>query len=334
MDVYELSEKRRIPLRRIADFSSLVNPLGPPNRAKYAIRKAIKELTFFPDESARRLKRLLARLEGVSEEHIFLGHGSEQTIQKILEVLRPKRIGLFGPLSRRKRKLLACYELLTLPHGLEGEALSGYLEGLDLLFLSNPDEVEGRLLPASKVVRLIGAAEAKKTRLLIDESLRDFLPDPPLLSPLVAHSRSTILIRSFSLFFGLSGLPLCLGIASKEIAQGMPREKVSSLALAAAFSALKDRGFRQRTLRFIEEEKLFIKKTLEKVPQVEVQDTEVNFLIVRIKKDLPHLEETFLQWNLIVEADRQEGHTLIRLPVKRHRFNALFVRTLRDMLSH
>lgn len=333
MDLYELSEERRIALRKIADFSSLVNPLGPSNRAKYAIRKALKELAFFPDEKGRRLKRLLSRLENVHPDHIFFGHGSEDLINKTLELVRPKRIALLGPLSRRKREILSSYELCQLQGGLEREALSANLESADLLFLSNPNEVTGSVLETPQTLSLIDTVEQTGKTLLIDESLRDFLPNPPSLSQRVALSPSAILIRSFSLFYGLCGLPFCMGIASREIARALQKGKISSLAYAAAIFSLKDKGFRKRTIAFIEEEKRFIKNALHGVLTLEVLDTPVNFLIVRIKDRLPDIEERFLDRNMIIEAEREEGRTVIRLPIKKHKFNALFVRVLKSILS-
>ncbi len=59
MDIHDYSERKRLSLRQIIDFTSDVNPLSPSDKAKNAIRKAIRYLEFPPDKNIRHLKHYI-----------------------------------------------------------------------------------------------------------------------------------------------------------------------------------------------------------------------------------------------------------------------------------
>ena len=73
---YDYAENKGLSLRQVMDFTNSANLLGPSNKAKYAARKAIKNLEYFPDEKVRYLKRFICKREHVGEENIIFGHGS------------------------------------------------------------------------------------------------------------------------------------------------------------------------------------------------------------------------------------------------------------------
>lgn len=63
---------------KIKDFSVSINPYGPPPETKLSIDFAhAKE---YPDPESKELKKLIASLNNVNEENIFIGNGSAEII--------------------------------------------------------------------------------------------------------------------------------------------------------------------------------------------------------------------------------------------------------------
>lgn len=65
-------------LNKVKDFSVSINPYGPPPEIKLSIDFAhVKE---YPDPESKELRRLIASLNNVNEENIFIGNGSAEII--------------------------------------------------------------------------------------------------------------------------------------------------------------------------------------------------------------------------------------------------------------
>jgi histidinol-phosphate/aromatic aminotransferase/cobyric acid decarboxylase-like protein len=110
--------------------------------------------------------------------------------------------------------------------------------------------------------------------------------------------------------------------------------QISSLASLAAHASLKDKGYGQRTLRFIEEEKRFILDGLKKVSRLDVFNTPCNFLLLKVNGPAPDLKGLFEKRGIMIdEYDDESGVVYIKLPIKSHKFNARFMKTLKRSLS-
>ncbi len=76
MDIHDYVDKEKISFRKVLDLTLLTNPLGPSNKAKNAMRAALKTISRFPDPDTRHLRRYIARKEHIGPENILFGHGS------------------------------------------------------------------------------------------------------------------------------------------------------------------------------------------------------------------------------------------------------------------
>ncbi|MCX8021557.1 MAG: aminotransferase class I/II-fold pyridoxal phosphate-dependent enzyme [Syntrophorhabdaceae bacterium] len=342
MDIHRFASKRKIDLRHLIDLSSDVNPLGPSNKAKHGIRKAIKYLSFPPDDNLTKLKRYIGKRENIEEDQLIFSASIKTLLYKTVMAHRPKNIVVFSPLPETYKRMFAQYENLSPPVNIivseEGYNRESILKAIllgDMLFLSNPHRFTGAIISDRDLAIAFYEAEKHGKLIFIDESLMDFtgLPSP---IDTVIRSKWGIIVKTFSTFYSLSGMPLAYGMGSSEMINSLKApfipEEISFLAYTAALASLKDKGYRKRTLLFIDGEKRFIKEKLKAIEPVEVIDTPCNFLLIKLYKRVDTLEEKFLERNIIVEAYGEGDWTVIKFPVKSHKYNAAVIKALKAIL--
>ncbi|MGA2107750.1 MAG: aminotransferase class I/II-fold pyridoxal phosphate-dependent enzyme [Syntrophorhabdales bacterium] len=343
MDIHDYVEKEKISFRRVLDLTLLTNPLGPSNKAKNAMRAALKTVSRFPDPDTRHLRRYIARKEHIGPENILFGHGSTQLLELILAALRPHRVLVPAPLPIHYTYALqrAGTEAVPVPLGrgpgfsLDVGQLMASIDGADMLLVPNPHVMTGTVIPLAILHAVIDRIEGSATMLVLDEGLIEFTEGG---SPFdwAAQSRNLLILRSFSLYHGLAGLRLgyVVGRASLlALLAGAGRQgPVNVVAAAAAISSLRDNGFRGRTNDFIRVEKAYLIDRLSRIAGVEVIDTPCPFVLVRLQMSPSDLKKRLEERHILVEAFEDEKGLVARVPVRRHRENARFAKTLFRMV--
>ena len=71
------------------DFSVNVNPFGPPESVRRAVRNAADHLDRYPDTSCRELRAALARKLSVRPEQLIFGNGAAELIYALVQGVRP-----------------------------------------------------------------------------------------------------------------------------------------------------------------------------------------------------------------------------------------------------
>ena len=341
MNIHDYAENSKCSLGRITDFTTGVNPLGPSNKAVYAARKEIGRLEIFPDEHTRYLKRYLCGLEKIGKDHIVFGAGSTALLNILLKAVTPRLIGILSPLSSRVERMVTKDGTRIIsfppdghPHAfIDPGKLCDFLRDVDLLLISRPHDMTGTVIPHESLSRLIGEADRLEKVLVIDEAYRDYTALDSPAGEAVA-SRSTVILRTFSLFHALAGLRLGYGVGSsgliKKICDARPSLELDALAPRAAIVSLKDTAYRVRTLKFIEDEKAYVRQKLSRLKGVDLIDTPCNFLLLELQQEWETIRGFLLDRNILVNGFAgMDGKAYIRLPMGRHKANAFFMRTLR-----
>ena len=345
MDIHDYAESKGLSLNRIMDFTSDANPLGPSNKAKNAVRKNVKRLGQPPDRETRYLKRLICTREGVNEEEIIIGPDPACILSVLLNMIRPKTALVPSPVSDTYRELLEEQDTKIRPFHLNGEKGFAFetkrfikaVRDVDLVLMPNPHNVVGTCLSPGDLLPVISHTAAMKRTLIIDETHRDF-PDIPSQANEITRSEGSIVLRSLSAFYGLAGFRFGYaigdGVLIRNIKNYLGRFAVNPLAEAAAVASLRDRGYRKRTLEYIKEEKHFIQNSLAGVDPVQCIDTPCSFLLLKFNEKITGLRDAFLKRRIIVgDFTDKNGSLYIRLPVRKHAWNAGFIRVLKYILG-
>lgn len=325
------------------DFASGANPLGPSNKAKHAIRKGIKHLSFPPDEGIRYLKRYICKRERIKENSILFGQDLSHILHAVTNTALPNKVFALSPVSLAYKAVFNRYNmtLITFPvtekngFPVDMTSLMEHIRDADMAVLANPHDITGATLSVEDLNRIVEETDRQGKTLVIDETYIEFTQSAAPVRQIV-ESEKAIIFRTFSAFHALSGLPAAYAIGSpaliSKISGNIVLPQVSALAYMAAFASLKDKGYKERTQKFIKEEKQFIMEKIKDISRLEIFDTPCNFFLLKIREPIKDLEDLFLKRNILIDTYTDDaGIIYIRMPLKTHKFNARFIKVLRNI---
>ncbi len=248
----------------LLDFSSNLNPFGPPEAARAAL--ATLDLAPYPDRGCHRLRAALAARHACPPEAILVGNGANELIHLLARaLLRPNDTTLlvgpsYGEYLHASR-LAGAYMVEF--RACLGAGFRPDLEGLTtviasarprLTWLCVPNNPTGVDLPATTINALAEACAAHGGLLVLDRAYaplrRDAWAAP---DPLAGESLpGQIHLYSLTKSYALAGLRLGYLIAAPElvarIGAHQPAWSVNSAAQAAGLAALSDEDFLVTTL--------------------------------------------------------------------------------------
>jgi histidinol-phosphate/aromatic aminotransferase/cobyric acid decarboxylase-like protein len=136
----------------------------------------------------------------------------------------------------------------------------------------------------------------------------------------------------------MAGLPLAYSMGPANIIQGIRQhifpEEINILAVHAAIASIKDAFYKTRTTEFINTEKEYLLKAFNSIEGLVCFDTPCPFLVLAFEKKQDTLKAFFSGYRILIDEffDEQGGYFL-KVPVKKHKWNARFVKTLRNALE-
>lgn len=327
------------------DFTSGANPLGPSNKAKNAIRSNVRHISSSDTPYLKRLKSYIVKTEGIDEACIFLGCGSTAILNTILELSRPGKILIPHPVSRR-------YSTILSRHGRESSELrlkwennfelntEGFcraMKGCEAAILPSPHDMAGSVIPSEEALKIADEAERLGIHLILDESYGEYTVMPTL-SPRITRSGKAVIVRTFSTFHALGGLRLGYAMGPPDLLHMMEASldpsTINSLAPQAAMASMKDKGYRHRTLLFIETEKAYLAKKLSDIKGVKCHVSPTNILVIRLQKEHRYVGSMFKKHHMLVQLFTDEnGNMCISFAVRARRHNANFARVLKRIME-
>jgi histidinol-phosphate aminotransferase len=187
---------------------------------------------YTPYAVERLLKRaILDRFQpaGVSEQQVFLGHGSFNLLERLIhKFLKPASMVGVGPqFSEVPSEFAAaggCYRsfpLLEHDASLPISALEKELQAgaCSVVYIDNPNNPLGRAFEPATLEQLAAICDHAGTALVVDEAFGDYLDDAASAIHLVPHFRNLIVVRSFSKALGLAGERVGYMFLSMEMAR-------------------------------------------------------------------------------------------------------------------
>ncbi|OPX93733.1 MAG: Threonine-phosphate decarboxylase [Syntrophorhabdus sp. PtaU1.Bin002] len=327
------------------DFTAGANPLGPSNKAKHEMRKLARGVDVLPFDPVRPLRRYLCRKEGIEENNIIFGNGSTHIFDALFQSLQPRTILIPAPVSPRHDRILREHGVEEKHVGLDPDDdyslnVSKFIDVVrnsDAVILANPHDVTGSVIPPDDLAAIIDEAERCATTLIIDEAYLEFTGAVSPVRQAVGSSR-TLIVRTFSTFYGLAGLRVGYAIGPASLLAVLSPHcrpyHANLLGPRAAIASLKDKGFRKRTLLFIEGEKAYVRNKLAGIPGAKCHVSPSNMLVVKLQGQHRAARESFLKYHILIdEFVDEEGSSCIRFPVGTRKSNARFVRILKRIME-
>ncbi|MDH5375106.1 MAG: threonine-phosphate decarboxylase CobD [Candidatus Bathyarchaeota archaeon] len=298
-DVWKISEKFRIPLNQVIDFSVPINPLGPPKKVLESIRQHLNLIKNYPDPNHEWLIETLSNYVGVKSNNIIVGNGSTELIYLFAEVFVESGCDAVIPIPTFGEYKVATMRIGGRPWFLKCDPAKNFrlnFEELEkaiskktrIVYFCNPNSPTGILYEKDDVLRVVRLAAEKNVLVFLDEDYVDFVDDDKRYSmaEYVTRYDNLFILRSLTKFFALAGLRIGFGIASPDVVKALRRAKmpwsVNSLAMFAATEAVKDDDYIKRSRLLISRSKRQMQKMLQEFPWLKVYPSETNFFLIEI----------------------------------------------------
>jgi histidinol-phosphate aminotransferase len=338
--------ERELGLTQIIKLASNENPLGPGKKAVEAIQKALPELALYPDGSGFHLKQALATKYAVDASQITLGNGSNEILELVARAfLTPDCDVVFS------QHAFAVYPLVTQAVGAAAVVVPAKDYGHDLqamaqaitpktrlVFIANPNNPTGTLLPQADVEQFIGALPDTVVCVL-DEAYFEFVSQTEAVDSIAWLKKfpNLIITRTFSKAYGLAGLRVGYSLSCPEIADILNRVRQpfnnNTLALVAAEAALGDLEHLHNTITNNSQgmQQLtdgFKALGLEWIPSAG------NFVSVDVKREGMPVYDALLRKGVIVRpVANYEMPNFLRISIGTPAENALFLQALGEVLA-
>ncbi|MEW6109137.1 MAG: aminotransferase class I/II-fold pyridoxal phosphate-dependent enzyme [Nitrospirota bacterium] len=329
------------------DISGGISPLGPSKKVKAAIRKAIKNVRDHYEPELARLGKLFSSKYGVPEDGILFSNSVRELIYLITAVFMPKKVLVAGPALKiyEEASSAAGAEVLYL-NASEGsgfktgtEIIGKIPQGVDLLFIANPNRITGRLTDRDVMNGILSFAAEKDILAVVDESLIEFAEqDCYCIDNLKMDN--IIFLRTTANFYGLPGLELACAVSSGSITEDLTKRKtctLNALAVAAAKAAFKDKTYKRLARELVKKEKNNITEKIKKINGIKVYSSDSNIILVKTVCPGERVLNSLARHGFLVQDCRDiEGldDSFLRFSISKHEYNLKLLRILTDCLQN
>jgi histidinol-phosphate aminotransferase len=279
-------------VNRIVKLSSNEGAFGPPPAAQEAYVAAARELHRYPDGGAHRLRTAIGAKFGLDPAKIVCGNGSDELIGHLIAAYGGEGTELImsahGFVMYDIAGRYAGCRVIKVPERNLTADVDALLAAVGprtrLLFLANPNNPTGSLLPATEVARL-RAGLPGEVLLVLDSAYAEYVtrPDYDPGQALVDASGNTVMTRTFSKVFGLGGLRLGWMYAPPAVIDVMNRVRgpfnVNAAAMAAGIGALAEPGWVKRSVAHNTEWRARLTAGLRQIG-LTVHPSEANFILL------------------------------------------------------
>ncbi len=257
---YVGGESKLAGVARIIKLSSNEGAFGPPPAARAAIAQSADGMGRYPDGSARALREAIGAHFGLDPARIVCGNGSDEILSLLIHAY-----GGPGTELLMSAHGFSIYEIFgTLAGGtviklperdLTADVdafLAAVTERTRLVFLANPNNPTGSLLPISELRRLREGLPPD-VLLVLDGAYAEYVErdDFDAGLSLVEAGENTVMTRTFSKIWGLGGARLGWGYGPPAIMDVLNRLRppfnISNAAAAAGMAALSEPGWESRS---------------------------------------------------------------------------------------
>lgn len=292
--------ERELGLKETVKLASNENPLGPSPKVVEAVINAASQVHYYPDGNAFYLKNAIIEYhktlgEDIHFDEIIVGNGSNEVIDiAIRTFLKGDEEAIVS------KQTFVVYELIPaaadiktvmIPQTKDNRVdIDGHIAAINdktkMICLVNPNNPTGTHYSKAEFERLIDAIP-ENVILIVDEAYLDYVDadDYPNSMNYRARHKNTIITRTFSKAFGMSGIRLGYGIASAELVDYMNRVRepfnTNSLAQAAGIAALKDMDYLKKSVAVNKAGKEYYYQEFKRL-NLKHLPTQGNFILVEV----------------------------------------------------
>ena len=273
-------------------LSANESALGPSPKAINEYNKISKNFKRYPDSDGVVLRKKLAKKFRLDPMQIILGSGSDQILELVCKIFLNKNdevvVSKYSFIVYRiYSKINGAKVVYAKENNFFSDVkniISCVTKKTKIVFIANPNNPTGTFISKKDIVYL-----RKKLRsdilLVIDDAYFEYVKSKNYTSGLKIFSKSknVLVVRTFSKIYGLAGLRVGWGYASKKIINSLNQVKppfnVNKPALSAAAAAVQDTFWLNKEVSYINS---WRKKMFNKFRKMKIETNEgnANFLLI------------------------------------------------------
>ena len=321
-------------------------PIGPSPKAIAAVSSALNTLNIYPDGSGYYLKEKLSEKLAVHTENIILGNGSNEIIELIARAFIEK-----GDEAIMGDPAFIVYQIITkavggnpvpVPlvdfiHDLPNMA-KAVTDKTKVIFVANPNNPTGTIVQKANLKSFLKSVP-NDVLIVMDEAYHEYSSNSDEYQTSKVYLddyTNLVVLRTFSKAYGLAGLRVGFGMASKELISVLERVRqpfnINSLALAGAEAALDDVSHLKKGLDVNSEGMSYFYQKLDNLGLSYVKSF-ANFVLFDCAMDGSELCERLLKKGVIARPMAGYGlKTHIRITVGLPEENEIFIKALKECL--
>jgi len=340
--------QREYGIRNVTKLASNENPLGASGKAMRAMRKAIREVHLYPEGNSYYLLTRLSKELDIGPEHLIFGNGSNEIIELLArgflsegdEVISSEMTFLVYPILSQVCGATFKAVPMTKDYRYDLDAiLRAITPKTKLIFIANPNNPTGTYVTAAEVEAFLSRVP-DHVMVAFDEAYVDFVDAvdfPKMLACIKAGRPNVVVLRTFSKAYGLAGVRIGYGVASKEVIAYLHKVRqpfnVNSLAQAAAVAAIEDTFFLWRTKWLVVRGRKFFYNRFKKMG-LEFLPSQANFILVNMRSNGHDAYQALLRQGMIVRPmNSYKLPDWIRITIGRRSQNVQLIKMLKSYLS-
>ena len=247
----------------------------------------------YPDPLQKALKEKIAALKGLRAEQIFLGNGSDESIDLAFRAFCEPRLDNVLAIAPTYGMYKVCADINDVAyreHSLDADfqfkaedLLARCDEHTKLIFLCSPNNPTGNSLCSSEIVKVI---ENFQGLVMLDEAYIDFSSQESFCSLLDKYP-NLVIFQTFSKAWASAGLRLGMAFASPEIIAVYNKVKypynVNLQTQQLMLAHLQEPQRIQAWVAELIEQRSFLQQALAALPIVQhIYPSDANFLLVKV----------------------------------------------------
>ena len=287
-----LFKRKTIKIKLSANESAL----GPSPKAIKEYNKVSKNFKRYPDTNGTSLRKVIANKFKIDKNRIILGSGSDQIFELVCNAFIKKNDEVIVPkysfiIYRIYSKINGAKIIFSKENNFTisvEDIISKVTRKTKVVFLANPNNPTGTYIGKKELLYL-----RKKLRsdilLVVDDAYFEYLNEKDYFSGLKLFSRynNVLVTRTFSKVYGLAGLRIGWGYASKKIIDTLnlikPPFNVSRPALFAASASIKDVSWLRKEVNHIRKWNRILFKKFKEM-EIATNESKVNFLLLNFDR--------------------------------------------------
>ncbi len=328
------------------DYSSNMNPWGPPDVVAHIMREHWREITRYPDPAVRGLRSKLSEAYQIPMDSIIVGNGAAELIDLVIRVLCPEETVLARPSFSEYEEAVhktggrISDLLLRADQQFELKIDSGIIASRNV-FLGHPNNPTGRLIPMPVLNELRDSGMG----LILDEAFMDFLPDEKDHSYIrhASESEHIVVIRSMTKFYAIPGIRLGFLVAHPQLIRRMKviqtQWSVNYLAQLIGEAVLDEHDYATTTRAWLVEERAWLTGQLQVLGLI-VYPSDVNFLLISMPKhigmNVQQLQRAMAERGILIrDASLFQGldTSYFRIAIRFRHDNERLLKALKECVS-